>query len=103
MDNQNAENAQMTVDEFRKKLTALLEQSGIDPSQFSINDPMPWRMNLMVTPAGDEVWFANASDKYSLQTFSNLSDAVYDFCTRTTNTIAAHQIADSFKNTQIVF
>lgn len=67
---------------LKQRLTELLEKNGISSSQFSIDDPKDYVMNFASVPMGYEVWFQDDGGKYSLQSYTDLNQAVYDFVTR---------------------
>lgn len=86
----------MTFAEFKTKLTSQLEDDGVKPSQFSIGTPEPFRMVFLMNNGQYQVFFMEYAAHYSDHSYSDLSQAVYDFCTRIVPTEEAKSIAQTY-------
>lgn len=94
-------NSILSKTQFISQLSEKMKQAGASEDAYSIDDDKPFRMNFLITPEGYQVFFQNLTDRYSEHTYSSLSDAVYDFCTRILSTEYAREIAESFKGDTI--
>lgn len=88
--------APASLGQIKEKLTRLILACGGNPDEFSIGEEKKYCMNLIEENGYYNVYYESDGGEYSLQRYTNLKDAIYDFCTRFLSTEDAKEIAENF-------